>query len=356
MTIRFTCAGCGSLLKIKDELAGTDGKCPKCKTEFVVPDPTSDDDDSAELLVAPAEPVAAPAKSERRSDKSADGPEADAAEKPVATPVAASKSKPGAKRKKDAADDEFDPAEFLQGGDDRPRRSAPALEDPFARELENTRRGSDENQQKRPAGKSPSAGTAAAAESDSGSRVSASSHAKEMMMKAMEESRAHASDAPRQEEREGFDYAGFFREFGLKIGGGVVFGILLTYGLYLVFDGMMSSKLTIPKLGYVEGTVKLDGNPLPGATVYFAPVDAVIAHGKKERARTSFGITDENGHYKMIYINNIQGVAAGKCRVWLTLVGPKGEVIPPDFTEAQLQTRDVKVGSQPPFDFDLKSK
>ena len=37
MTIRFTCNECGSVLKIKDELAGTRGKCPKCKAEFIVP-------------------------------------------------------------------------------------------------------------------------------------------------------------------------------------------------------------------------------------------------------------------------------------------------------------------------------
>ena len=53
MTIRFTCAGCGSLLKIKDDLAGTDGKCPKCKTEFVVPDADDQESsDSVELVVA----------------------------------------------------------------------------------------------------------------------------------------------------------------------------------------------------------------------------------------------------------------------------------------------------------------
>ncbi len=37
MSIRFECPECQSVLKIKDALAGTDGKCPKCKTPFVVP-------------------------------------------------------------------------------------------------------------------------------------------------------------------------------------------------------------------------------------------------------------------------------------------------------------------------------
>ncbi len=41
MTIRYQCEKCGSILKIKDRLAGTAGKCPKCKTDFRVPEPSS---------------------------------------------------------------------------------------------------------------------------------------------------------------------------------------------------------------------------------------------------------------------------------------------------------------------------
>jgi len=188
-----------------------------------------------------------------------------------------------------------------------------------------------------------------------GGGLSASAHAKEMMMKAMEESRLHAGDAPPDEEVEKFDYAGFIREFGLKGGLGVVGVIVLSYGLYFLFDSMMGGRLKLPKLGYVTGTVKLDGAPLAGATVYFAPVDTAIADAKKERARTSFGITDEKGFYRLIYIDRIQGVAVGKCRVWLDLVGPKGQVIPPDYTEAVMQVREVKSGSQE-FHFEMSSK
>lgn len=52
MTIRFTCDECGSVLKIKDELAGTKGKCPKCKTAFVVPQPNTDNPSSELAVVA----------------------------------------------------------------------------------------------------------------------------------------------------------------------------------------------------------------------------------------------------------------------------------------------------------------
>ena len=36
--IRYKCDDCGSVLTIKDALAGTPGKCPKCKKKFIVPD------------------------------------------------------------------------------------------------------------------------------------------------------------------------------------------------------------------------------------------------------------------------------------------------------------------------------
>ncbi|MBS0206556.1 MAG: hypothetical protein JSS49_27010 [Planctomycetes bacterium] len=476
MTIRFTCAGCGSLLKIKDDLAGTDAKCPKCKTEFVVPDPEDQaSDDSVEVLAAPsakragsdaggksaksdrpaekpalkseqpshaAEKVSATAPTAPSSDESLsneslsddslsnesldefdplsgehevaetaetpkavakddDGPslKSDSSEQPVDTiehasidgssddldsedsgevlvmaprkqdpstekaekpkvaekpPARTEKSadkSPGksvSKSKKSGGDD-FDPADFLMGGGDGPRRPAPSfgnLSDPDA---DRPRTPAAESRPSRPStGKAPTPGGS----SDS---ISASSHAKDMMMRAMEESRAHAGDPHVEEKPEGFDFVGLFRELGLKGGAGVVGIIILCYGMYIMFDSMISTKLKLPKLGYVTGTVTLDGQPLQGATVYFAPMDATMADSKKDRARTSYGITDAEGHYKMIYINQTQGVAVGKCRVWLDLITPEGQKIPPNFTEGVLVVKEVKPGSQE-IPFEMSSK
>lgn len=44
MTIRIKCSECGVAMKIKDELAGKTGKCPKCKTAFVVPELEQDEE------------------------------------------------------------------------------------------------------------------------------------------------------------------------------------------------------------------------------------------------------------------------------------------------------------------------
>ena len=39
MTIRYQCTECESVLKIRDDKAGQTARCPKCKTEFVIPEP-----------------------------------------------------------------------------------------------------------------------------------------------------------------------------------------------------------------------------------------------------------------------------------------------------------------------------
>ena len=50
MSIRYECDQCGSVLKIKVDLAGKPGKCPKCKTAFTVPAEAGDFDPSSEVI------------------------------------------------------------------------------------------------------------------------------------------------------------------------------------------------------------------------------------------------------------------------------------------------------------------
>ena len=59
-----------------------------------------------------------------------------------------------------------------------------------------------------------------------------------------------------------------------------------------------------PELGYVTGTVTLDGKPVNGATLIFSPQDG--------KGTTSSGQTDAEGHYKLMFTFKKEGVMLGK--------------------------------------------
>src|SRR5436190_4259320 len=71
MTIRYKCAECGAALNINDELAGTEGNCPRCQVQFTVPAPDA---------VAPTEsaaPQPAVEAQQRSGGHSEEGPLSD---------------------------------------------------------------------------------------------------------------------------------------------------------------------------------------------------------------------------------------------------------------------------------------
>lgn len=273
----------------------------------------------------------------------------------VSKPRADKAAKPPAKTKKAAPSnkDDFDPAEFLMSEGSGPKpRPLPATFDDSDSHKEHpaetrSKRPTPDFESHRPTARSqtpqPEAGG------------NASSFAREMMMRAMENSRAHAGDMPIGPERPGFDFVGMFRELVLKGGGGLVLIALLAYGAYLGFEYLLGTGYSLPKLAEVSGIVTLDGQPLANATVYFEPdKDSKIEHASRERPRTSMGITDAKGQFTMIYLDKIHGVAVGKCRVWLSCIGDRGQLVPADHTEANLLFKDVPEGKQK-IDFSMKS-
>ena len=60
MTIRYKCEECSSVLKIRDELAGNSAKCPKCKTEFTIPEADTADKPEAASAEVEQDPVDMP--------------------------------------------------------------------------------------------------------------------------------------------------------------------------------------------------------------------------------------------------------------------------------------------------------
>ncbi len=111
-------------------------------------------------------------------------------------------------------------------------------------------------------------------------------------------------------------------------------------------------------IGRVEGTVTLDGQPLPNATVVFV----------QGQGRPAGGITDEQGHYVLNYAQGRKGAMPGLNRVRITTAqGPSEtadgkplpavpERIPTQYnTESKLEF-EVVAGEVNVANFDLESK
>jgi hypothetical protein len=107
-------------------------------------------------------------------------------------------------------------------------------------------------------------------------------------------------------------------------------------------------------VGYVEGTVTMDGNPLPDALVTFQP----------ESGRPSYGRTDGNGRYELIYTKDAKGAVPGKHTVTISTLqegdpdaGGKSipEKVPAKYNTNTELTREVTPGSNK-LDFELSSE
>ncbi|HEX6986423.1 MAG TPA: MJ0042-type zinc finger domain-containing protein [Planctomycetaceae bacterium] len=89
MAIEFECPACDATIRVKDEAAGKKGRCPKCRTLLLVPDPGPDEEPAPAppepeppappLAVAPPAPAAPP--------EPAVEPEPPVEPEPVAAPV-----------------------------------------------------------------------------------------------------------------------------------------------------------------------------------------------------------------------------------------------------------------------------
>lgn len=392
-TVRVVCSQCGSKLDIRAELAGSKRRCPKCKTEFVVP--ALEDEDDGVSLVEESETVAetksetplpaSPAKSlpsapmsPMRLPAGADDDDDEdyipsfvtsAAKNEQKTPLPATSVKPA-----DEEDPEpvlsipkippptkpkvkpFIPEEFEDDADEPPpRRSTPV---PSTRESSGRRnRDSDPFDLDEPSPPPKSrGGSRAAGLSDSSIPTPSPTRDRATAARELRQALKDSSlrEQPEQQTR-GFslDFSGIWSEIGLKGLALIVGLIIFCPALYVISKAMMVGGVKLPPLGYVTGKVTYDGQPAPNAVVRFMPVpeQGQESDSKKfTKIRTSFGVTDEKGEYKLMYMEGVQGVAVGKCRVWLELTPPL--IVPGDFSPAGVTMRDVKSGSQT-YDFSL---
>lgn len=108
--------------------------------------------------------------------------------------------------------------------------------------------------------------------------------------------------------------------------------------------------------GHVIGTVTLDGKPVEGAEIRFAP----------KEGRAAWDVTEADGGYELNYTPGVKGAKAGMNTVTITTateptisdmgrpIPGKPELFPPEYNQNATHQVEVKPGENV-FDFDVTS-
>lgn len=285
MTIRYTCTECESVLKIKDEKAGTKGKCPKCKAEFLVPNPEREevDNDLEAESHAPEEP-------------------ADSVDMPIElTPDV-------------AEPDNFDPLSGLGGsgsaGSARTSSSArseagerkPSMAE-MMRDFEATKKKDREKRSHAEVSRPTSASGASTAMETAGTAADALSKAYQQKRESASAPTRNAKDIKAAEER------ALLSEFIMKKAGP---GVLLVVGLlYGYFQWMNYEPYTGPPLFDVSGQVLKSGSPAAGVKICFEP----IAKDLSDVRTVVWATSVEDGKFRLMYDASHFGAPAGNYNI-----------------------------------------
>lgn len=284
MTIRYTCPGCDSVLKIKDEKAGTDAKCPKCKKPFVVPHP--DDDDGIEIEST-----------------------ADSVDQPVDLPL----DMPIELTPEVSDQKEFDPADFLSSAPARPAsiQPPPAVSSsaghrkPTVAELmkdfETTKK-----KDKPKKSVEPARPVASAAET--------TGSAADVLTRAYQQKRDAASAPPpmsRKDARSAEERSVMIEFAKTRLLPGLAAFFVLGYA-WLWY--MNREIYTGPPLFEVTGVITKSGQPLTGVRVEFGPENP----SQDSQAVSATAVTDAEGKYRLSAFASQFGAPAGSYMVGLT--------------------------------------
>jgi len=336
MTIRYTCAECGAVLNIKDELAGTQGHCPRCQVEFTVPVAEGSTVVEKKPAAVAAE-TSAPAQPRPAGGLSEDDIGAFLAETGPVTSTAHHRDE----------DNGSDEALSESDAEDRPPRHA-----------------DDDDDADRPRKKSRRADKSAA---DKETVAESASIAKGLMARGehaavrdeKKAGRPFGGAEGRAEERPDYtakDVVKYFATIGWPAAVGIVVVLGLCFGLYF----WLSPGIKLPPLAEVSGTITLDGKPPPANTVVkFQPV--MDGPNPNLYLTTSYGFTDDKGHYELTYLyhndKRILGAVIGKHTVTVEYTEKTGEQLFPlrysNISQSVLKPEVVRGG--PPINFELKS-
>ncbi len=359
MSIRYKCETCGSSLTIKDELAGTKGKCPKCKTPFVVPQPDTngtpkEDHPEPSRKAAPATKEAKPKPAKATAPTAAVSTPPPSADDPDFDPVAFLMDDAGPRKKAGAAgrarstpppeSDAELPEDLLKQASGRGRRRSADDEE-------------DDDPKPAAAGRyRGSASATADAMLGNNSAAGASAGAKELLTRSVEESRARAARMDDYEEPKGPSQFSLVLQELVRLSPYIAAGLVGIIGLFWGVNSMVSTSFPLPELGYVTGHVTLDGKPLADARLLFSPTEREfeLPSGRVERKRAASAITDENGNFELIYIDDIEGTAVGDNQVMISKMVDGREVVPGEYGMMSTVVKEVAPGSQE-INFELKS-
>ncbi|HID23252.1 MAG TPA: hypothetical protein EYP14_12735 [Planctomycetaceae bacterium] len=292
MPIRYKCRKCGVTLKIKDELAGKQGKCPKCRTAFRIPKPET-------AAVGPS------------ASGPADRPRISAEEEEAFRHLTEELGEgPAAKKRKPQPAVSRDP-ESPHEHDDEYFRANPTAAADVAGELLALTGKKSQKTDWRAALKKPFTPTKAA--------------------QAYREYVWHVTQ----------------RVVLTIVVGGVIVG-----GAWWVSTRLMGTSSDLPDLGLVTGVVTLDGQPLPRATVEFHPI---APPGEQAPGSASIGRTDDSGLYELKYLKNVYGAVVGKHRIVITPHASSRVLLPSEYNVRSKLIREVKPGKNV-INFQLRSK
>jgi hypothetical protein len=330
MTIRYKCEECGAALNINDELAGTSGSCPRCHVEFTVPG------NAPEAAVAKASPKPSRLPGDPMSDDD------------IGDILNAPDSRSGSAGYGASSPSDFEPDDV---DDDRPssRQKYDRSHDEESREDEDDHATSRKKKGKK-------AAKPADSKSDSAHSADIARHLMGRGDKPQveEPERKGRPFGGKDERREGEltsvkDVVAYFA----KIGWPYVLGVIAVIGLGVWIYHSLSKSLDLPPLAPVSGRVTVDGNPLNSAIVQFIPEEGT----KNHKLGPSFGFTDKDGNYTLVYAADVLGAVIGKHQVQIKLNDPTGaQLIPPEYSTFDSKlTADVKKGA-PPYNFDISSK
>jgi len=296
MTIRYTCPGCQSVLKIRDEKAGTDARCPKCKRGFAVPEPDSDDGIEVEEAAINPSDSDAPA-----ADLSIDLP----VDMPIELTPEVTNPEP------------FDAGNFLTSPQlNSTTRSSAASPAPAAspsgrkpsvaelmKDFETSKKSKDRDKGRKSVD-APRPATSSAETTGS---------AADALARAYQQKRDTASAPPpltKDDARAAEQRAAVTAFLKSRFLPGLAAAIVLGYAWYWYINREIYEG---PPLYEVTGTVTQNGKPAAGVIVEFGPADP----DPNQEVLAANGITDEQGRFRLRAFDSQFGAPAGPYTVGL---------------------------------------